>query len=114
MLVYAAEARNQSAVVQIRVAAIISQFRLLFVVVIYSAREDLHDANHLRPTFVNLLEPETVSLTYRLPKRWLRQVVTLSWENEPYQDPLEVRLFATTDIAKQSGDSGLMRLTFRV
>jgi Fungal Zn(2)-Cys(6) binuclear cluster domain len=97
-----------------RAMAMISQFRLLFLAMMFSVRHDLHLHDQVRPSFVNLLQPGEVSVTYHLPQRVLDMVPDLDWETSPFQDEFQVRLWPIVDAVKRSESAGLLRMTFRV
>lgn len=97
-----------------RAIAMISQFRLLFLAMMFSVRHDLHLHDQVRPSFVNLLQPGEVSVTYQLPQRVLDMLPDLDWETSPFEDEFQVRLWPLVDAVKRSETAGLLRLTFRV
>jgi hypothetical protein len=94
--------------------AMISQFRLLFIAMMFSVRHELHLADLVRPSFVNLLQPGEVSVTYHLPKRTLAMIPELDWETDPIDDALQVRLWPLVEAVKRSEIAGLLRLTLKM
>lgn len=115
VLAYQGETNAQSEAEQQRIAVMLSQFRLLFVAFIYSGRTDLHSGEgHLRPSQVELVEKEQVSILFDLPARYLRLLPGLDWESEPLKDPLQVRLWPEADIISTSEYSVAMSVTFQI
>ena len=91
---------------QQRIAILLSQFQVMFVSLIYSARTDLHSfEDHLRPTVVELPKRDQLILQYELPERYLQQSTGLDWESRDHPDPLQVHLLPllkVTDIREAS------------
>ena len=97
-----------------RAMAMISQFRMLFLAMMFSVRHDLHIPDQVRPTFVNLIHPGEVSVTFHLPKRTMAMIPDLDWERSEKNDPLKVRLWPVVDTVKRSENVGLQRVSFRM
>ncbi len=97
-----------------RTIAMISQFRILIVALIYSARHDLHPPDLNKPTFVNLITSGEVSLTYNLPKRALKMLPGFDWEQLPLSDPMGIRLWPVVEAVKLSEETGVLRLAFKM
>lgn len=98
-----------------RITVMLSQFRLIFVAFIYSGRTDLHmNADHPRPSHVEVVDKEKVSIAYDLPGRYLRLLPALDWESVPLRDPLQVRLWPVADIIDRSEHSVRMSLSFQL
>ncbi|ETN41990.1 uncharacterized protein HMPREF1541_03929 [Cyphellophora europaea CBS 101466] len=112
---YQAELSSTSEAEQQRILIMLSQFRLLYVAFVYSARIDLHKIEeHLRPARVELLEPEQVVMRYDLPGRYVRLLAGLDWESKPWEDPMQVRLWPVADITHAREESASMTLKFYV
>ena len=99
---YARSPTSQTTLEQSRIIGMLSQFRLLLVAMIYSARDDLHGPDHLRPARVELLHPEAVSVTYELPQHWLSLLKNLDWEATPLPDPMQVRLWPVAEMIRHT------------
>lgn len=97
---YARGTVSQNSLEQSRIIGMLSQFRLLFVAMIYSARVDLHGPDHLRPARVELMQPKEVSVTYNLPQHWLGLLKNLDWEATPLPDPMQVRLWPVAEMVR--------------
>lgn len=114
LMAYAGKAAVGSPKELQRALAMISQFRLLFIAMMFSVRHDLHLADLVRPSFVNLLQPGEVSVTYHLPKRTLAMIPELDWETDPIDDAFQVRLWPLVEAVKRSEIAGLLRLTLKM
>jgi hypothetical protein len=113
VVLYADSAGGSSEAEQQRIAIMLSQFRLLFIALIYSARTDLHSIDdHLCPTVVALLKRDQVSLNYDLPERYMQLLPGLDWESQSHQDPLQIRLWPVSQVTSVRSDSASMSLTF--
>jgi hypothetical protein len=98
-----------------RSTIMISQFHLLFVALIYSARTDLHSfEDHVAPAWISLDGHRRTSLTYELPERYIQLLPGLDWETQQYTDPLQVRLWPLSKVTNIQETSATMSLTFCV
>ena len=114
---YARSPESRDTLEQNRIIGMMSQFRLLFVAMIYSARDDLHGPDHLRPETVELIQPEEVSVTYHLPQHWLNLLKNLDWEATPLPDPMQVRLWPVAEMIRHTEgrlEHVSVKLEFRV
>ena len=94
-----------------RTVAMISEFRFLVIAMMFSVRYDLHLSDQLRPSFINLIRPNEVSLTFHLPQRFLDMIPELDWEEDKTNDQFKVRLWPRVDVVKRSESAGIIRLT---
>ncbi len=114
LMAYAGKAALGSPQELQRTIAMISEFRFLFIAMMFSVRNDLHIQDQVRPSFVNLIVPGEVSVTYHYPQRTLDMLPELDWEVDKFDDPLQVRLWPIVDAVKRSETAGVVRMTFRV
>jgi hypothetical protein len=97
-----------------RTAAMLAQFRLLYVAFVYSARTDLHIEGHIRPNTVSLTSKGQVSLDYVFPERYMQLMPALDWESKAYSDPLQVGLWPRSQVTSITEKSAAITLTFVV
>jgi hypothetical protein len=114
LMAYAGRAALTSIYEVQRTLAMLSQFRFLFVAMMFSVRYDLHLDDQIRPTFVNLIKPGEVSLTFHVPERALKMIPEMDWEAAPYHDQLGVRLWPLVDALQRTPTVAIQRLAFRM
>ena len=112
LMAYAGKAALGSPQELQRAIAMISEFRFLFIGMMFSVRYDLHIQDQVRPSFINLIVPGEVSITYNYPKRTLDMLPELDWEVDEFYDPLKVRLWPVVDAVKRTENAGIVRMTF--
>ena len=114
LMAYAGKAALGSPQELQRAIAMISEFRFLFVAMMFSVRHDLHIQDQVRPSFINLIVPGEVSVTYHYPQRTLDMLPELDWEVDKFIDPMKIRLWPIVDALKRSETAGIVRMTFTV
>jgi hypothetical protein len=96
-----------------RVLLLLSQFQLMFVTVIFSARADIHEVvGVMRPRRVELIDAGRVAIIFDLPKRYTTMSGPENWEAIPFDDNLGIRLWPKTDVVARKDGSVRQKLTF--
>jgi hypothetical protein len=113
LVAYQATLEPEQVIEAQRVLLLLSQFQLIFVTVIYSARTDMHKVvGAMQPRRVELIDAGRVAIIFDLPKRYITMSGPENWEKIPFDDSLGIRLWPKSDAIARKDGSVRQRLTF--